>query len=77
MAEKGGVLAPVNLALVAGMLYLFRAIYGEAVSALPMNGGSYNVLINTTSKQTAAFAASLAILSYIATGRFVFFLQRL
>jgi hypothetical protein len=33
-----------------------------------MNGGSYNVLLNTTSKRVASIAASLAILSYIATG---------
>ncbi|CAN0427988.1 unnamed protein product, partial [Discosporangium mesarthrocarpum] len=45
-----------------------RFIYGEAISALPMNGGSYNVLINTTSKPMASFAACLAIISYIATG---------
>lgn len=45
-----------------------RFIYGEAISALPMNGGAYNVLINTTSKSVASFAACLAIISYIATG---------
>lgn len=28
------------------MLYLFRDIYAEAVSALPLNGGSYNVRIS-------------------------------
>ena len=50
------------------MLYLFRGMYGEAVTALPMNGGSYNVLINTTSKAMASFAATLAMVSYLATG---------
>ncbi|CAN0073874.1 unnamed protein product, partial [Ectocarpus fasciculatus] len=45
-----------------------RFIYGEAISALPMNGGAYNVLINTTSKPVASFAACLAVISYIATG---------
>ena len=32
------------------LLYGFRQMYGEAITALPLNGGSYNVLINTTSK---------------------------
>lgn len=43
-------------------------IYGEVVSALPLNGGAYNALLNTTSKSTASVAACLAILAYIATG---------
>ncbi|ETV70259.1 hypothetical protein, variant [Aphanomyces astaci] len=68
VASKAGKLAPVSLALVAGILYLYRFIYGEVVNAIPMNGGSYNVLLNTTSKRVASVAASLAILSYIATG---------
>lgn len=33
-----------------------------------MNGGAYNVLINTTSKPVASFAACLAVISYVATG---------
>ncbi len=33
-----------------------------------MNGGSYNVLINTTSKAIASIAACLGVISYIATG---------
>ena len=45
-----------------------RLIYGESISALPMNGGAYNVLINATSKPVASFAACLAVISYIATG---------
>ncbi|CAN0552886.1 unnamed protein product, partial [Ectocarpus sp. 8 AP-2014] len=55
--------------LVSCLLVFFgRFIYGEAISALPMNGGAYNVLINTTSKPVASFAACLAVISYIATG---------
>ena len=68
VAAKAGKLAPIALALVAGVLYLYRFIYGEVINAIPLNGGSYNVLLNTTSKRVASFAASLAILSYIATG---------
>jgi amino acid transporter len=68
VASKAGKLAPVALAIVAGVLYLYRFIYGEVVHAIPLNGGSYNVLLNTTTKRIASVAASLAILSYIATG---------
>ncbi len=55
------------LLVVAGVLYLFRKIYGEVVGALPLNGGAYNALLNTTSKSTASLAAALTILSYMAT----------
>ncbi len=55
------------LLIVAGVLYLFRSIYGEVVGALPLNGGAYNALLNTTSKMTASLAATLTLLSYMAT----------
>lgn len=59
--------APVALLLVAGVLFLFRPIYGEVVGALPLNGGAYNALLNTTSKRLASMAATLTLLSYMAT----------
>lgn len=59
--------APICLLLVAGTLYLFRFIYAEVVGALPLNGGAYNALLNTTSKFRASLAACLTILSYMAT----------
>ncbi len=62
-----GQYAFVALLIVAAVLYLFRTIYGEVVGALPLNGGAYNVLLNTTSKRNAALAACLTILSYMAT----------
>lgn len=65
--SKAGILAPLALLLVAGVLFLYRKIYSEVGSALPLNGGSYTVLLNTTSKTTAAAAACLTLLSYIAT----------
>ena len=37
------------------------------VGALPLNGGAYNALLNTTSKSLASFAATLTLLSYMAT----------
>lgn len=62
-----GQYAWVALLIVGGVLFLFRRIYGEVVGALPLNGGAYNVLLNTTSKRNAAVAACLTILSYMAT----------
>ncbi|WPQ62556.1 APC family permease [Chitinophaga sancti] len=55
------------LLIVAGVLFLFRKIYSEVVGALPLNGGAYNVLLNTTSKSNASIAACLTILSYMTT----------
>lgn len=55
------------LLIVAAVLYLFRKIYGEVVGALPLNGGAYNALLNTTRKSTASLAATLTLLSYMAT----------
>ncbi len=62
-----GKIAPFGLLIVAAMLFLFRAIYSEVVGALPLNGGAYNALLNTTSKARASVAACLTILSYMAT----------
>lgn len=62
-----GQYAWVALLMVGGVLFLFRKIYGEVVGALPLNGGAYNALLNTTSKQTASMAACLTLLSYMAT----------
>lgn len=66
-AAQAGMLAPIVLLLVAGVLYLFRKVYAEVGSALPLNGGTYTVLLNTTNKRTAAGAACLTLLSYVAT----------
>jgi amino acid transporter len=62
-----GQYAWLSLLIVAGVLYLFRRIYGEVVGALPLNGGAYNALLNTTHKSTASLAATLTLLSYMAT----------
>ncbi|MCC2548435.1 APC family permease [Hymenobacter sp. BT175] len=62
-----GQYAWLSLLMVGAVLFLFRRIYGEVVGALPLNGGAYNVLLNTTSKRNAALAACLTILSYMAT----------
>jgi amino acid transporter len=66
-ALYAGPYAPLALAAVAAVLFLFRNIYTEVVTALPLNGGAYNVLLNTTSKGKASIAACLTLLSYLAT----------
>jgi len=62
-----GQYAWVTLLIVSLVLFLFRRIYSEVVGALPLNGGAYNALLNTTSKSIASFAATLTLLSYMAT----------
>lgn len=62
-----GQYAWITLLIVSFVLLLFRKIYGEVVGALPLNGGAYNALLNTTSKSMASFAATLTLLSYMAT----------
>jgi amino acid transporter len=66
-AAQAGALAPVALGVVALVLFFFRKIYAEVGSALPLNGGTYTVLLNTTNKRLAASAAILTLLSYVAT----------
>jgi amino acid transporter len=53
--------------LVTIMLFFYRKVYCEVVSAIPVNGGTYNLMLNTTNKKIAAFVACLSILSYLAT----------
>ncbi|MCB9728286.1 MAG: APC family permease [Deltaproteobacteria bacterium] len=66
-AGVAGHLAPIALLIVAAVLYLFRKIYAEVGSALPLNGGTYTLLLNCTNKRVAAGAACLTLLSYVAT----------
>ncbi|MBP2284693.1 amino acid transporter [Flavobacterium sp. CG_23.5] len=62
-----GQYAWISLLIVAVVLFLFRKIYGEVVGAIPLNGGAYNVLLNTSTKRMASVAATLTVLSYMAT----------
>ncbi len=55
------------LLVVGAVLFLFRKVYAEVVGALPLNGGAYNALLNTTAKSVASLAACLTLLSYMAT----------
>lgn len=62
-----GQYAWISLLIVAVVLFMFRRIYGEVVGAIPLNGGAYNVLLNTSTKRLASLAATLTVLSYMAT----------
>ncbi|MBK0368432.1 APC family permease [Flavobacterium agrisoli] len=62
-----GQYAWISLGVVAIVLFMFRKIYGEVVGAIPLNGGAYNVLLNTSTKRLASLAATLTVLSYMAT----------
>lgn len=66
-AAFAGTYAPFALLAVALLLFLYRKIYAEVGDALPLNGGAYNCLLNTTTKARASIAACMTILSYIAT----------
>ena len=66
-AVYAGVLAPLVLLMVVGVLYLYKKVYTEVVEALPLNGGTYNCLLNCTSKFSASLTACMTILSYMAT----------
>ncbi|KNC87542.1 hypothetical protein SARC_00366 [Sphaeroforma arctica JP610] len=67
VAYYAGCWAPFALIIVAALLYLFRDIYSEVVTALPVNGGTYTALLNTTTKQVSSIAACLTLLSYVST----------
>lgn len=67
VASSAGKYAPFSSVMVCIVLYWFRKIYSEVFSALPMNGGTYNALLNTASKNMAALAAVLSTISYTAT----------
>eukprot|EP00438_Fugacium_kawagutii_P019623 Skav232796 [mRNA] locus=scaffold614:296542:305254:+ [translate_table: standard] len=68
LSKNAGVFSPICTILSSLTLYCFRSVYGEVVTALPLNGGIYNLLLNSSTKQTASVAACLTILSYTATG---------
>src|SRR3989338_900356 len=62
-----GVYAPIVLLMIVLVLFFYKSVYIEVVEALPINGGAYNCLLNSTSKIFAAVAGVMTILSYIAT----------
>jgi len=62
-----GIWSPVIFIIIAAVLYLYKHVYTEVVEALPLNGGAYNCLLNATTKNIAAIAGVMTILSYMAT----------
>lgn len=62
-----GIFAPLVLLFIGLVLLVYKGVYREVVEAMPINGGSYNALLNGTSKNVAATAGVLTILSYVAT----------
>eukprot|EP01039_Chlorochromonas_danica_P009568 gene9568-10575_t len=64
---NAGKLAPLALFAVTLMLYFFRLVYSEVVTAIPVNGGTYNLMLQVANKKVAGFVAALSILSYMAT----------
>lgn len=62
-----GVYAPFVLLFIGFVLFLYKSVYTEVVEALPVNGGAYNCLLNSTSKFIAAIAGIMTFLSYVAT----------
>ena len=64
---QAGQYAPICLAIVSTLLYAFRYVCSEVVTAMPVNGGVYNALLNTTKKTYGAFGACMSMLSYLGT----------
>ena len=62
-----GIYAPLVLLAIGLVLWLYKKVYVEVVEALPINGGAYNCLLNGTSKNVAAVAGVMTLLSYVAT----------
>ncbi|CAG8436588.1 9368_t:CDS:2 [Diversispora eburnea] len=62
-----GKFAPISLFIVAIIIYPFKDILSEVGTALPLNGGSYNCLLNTSSKWFASVAAAVSLLDYMST----------
>jgi amino acid transporter len=62
-----GQLAPISMFLCVLSLYPFVKILQECGTAIPLNGGLYVALLNSTNKLVATFAASCSLIDYAAT----------
>jgi hypothetical protein len=58
-----GQYAWISLLFVA-VVFFFRKNIRRSSWTIPLNGGAYNVLLNTSSKKLASVAATLTVLSY-------------
>lgn len=68
VTAESGKLAPIAQLTVVIVVCCFRWVFEEVMSAVPLNGGCYNAILNSASKKTASIAATFSILSYVATG---------
>lgn len=59
-----GPLAPVCLGIMALVLYPFTRIISEVSMAVPFNGGTYNIYLNSVSKSIACVVAGISLLDY-------------
>ena len=62
-----GQLAPFAMLICVITLYPFRKILQENGTAIPLNGGVYVHMLNSSNKFLATFAASCSLISYSAT----------
>ena len=62
-----GVWSPLIMLAVGLVLLLYKGVYREVVESMPINGGTYNAMLNGTFKSLAVLAGVLTILSYVAT----------
>ena len=69
-AMVAGPLAPLALFLVGITMLPMRFVFTEVCSAVTMNGGSYSIVLNASTKSLAAIAASFSLLSYCGTNIF-------
>ncbi|KAI8088022.1 amino acid permease-domain-containing protein [Gilbertella persicaria] len=64
---QSGKYAPISMLIIAFLMYPMKRIIIEVATAMPLNGGTYNAMLNSTSKSAASVAACLSILDYLAT----------
>lgn len=64
---QSGKYAPISMFIIALLMYPMKRVITEVATAMPLNGGTYNAMLNSVSKSTAAICACLSILDYLAT----------
>ncbi|CAO3664430.1 unnamed protein product [Umbelopsis ramanniana] len=64
---QAGQFSVISMALVALLMYPAKSIMTEVCTALPLNGGIYSAMLNSSSKWLAGVVASILILDYLAT----------
>ncbi|TDL27804.1 hypothetical protein BD410DRAFT_893978 [Rickenella mellea] len=67
LVSVAGVYSPISLFVATLTIFLWRPIFEELASALPITGANYTYLLNVSSKSFALAAAALALLDYVTT----------